>query len=91
VGFNLKAIFQSGQVTDPTTQGELAALGVAAYTSVLVNYPTAVTYDSSGMNANELETPSCEGIVALSGKLPMGWTLITDPNDTNFTDRCVQQ
>lgn len=91
VGFNLKAIYQSGQVTDPTTQAELAALGVAAYTSVLVNYPNAVTYDSTGTNAFELETPSCQGIEALSGKLPTGWTLITDPGDAMFTPRCVQQ
>ncbi|HEX4457979.1 MAG TPA: hypothetical protein VIA18_08405 [Polyangia bacterium] len=91
VGFNLQQIFQSGRVTDPTTQGQVAALGVAAYTSVLLNFPAAVTYDSTGMNASELATPSCEGIFALSGKLPAGWTLITDPMDTNFTNRCVQQ
>ena len=91
VGFNLENIYQTGKVTDPTTQGEVQALGVAAYQSVLINFPTAVTYDSSGVNASELETPSCQGILALGGKLPLGWTLITDSTDPNFVPRCVQQ
>ena len=91
VGFNLENMFQTGKVTDPKVQMEVKALGVAAYTSVLVNFPTAVTYDSSGMNASELETPSCQGILDLDGKLPPGWKPLMDPTVPNVVTACVQQ
>jgi hypothetical protein len=89
VGLNLKSIFQTGK--GGAYQGDVQVLGIAAYTSLLTNFPTAVTYDSSGQNASELATPSCQGILDLDGKLPAGWAPIFDTAMPTVVDYCVQQ
>lgn len=76
---NLEQIYKNGQAE----QADLKAvqeLAVAAYQSVLDNFPEAQSFDASGTVAFDLVTPSYLAIVAL-GATPSGdWVLVDTPS-----------
>jgi hypothetical protein len=53
-------------------------MAIAAFSEVLTQFPTAVTFDQSGTIKYELLTPSLQGILDLGGQPPSGWIMITD-------------
>jgi hypothetical protein len=77
VGNDILAMVTKGK-TGSADPKDVKALGVAAYQSVLDNYPTAVTYDKNGKNPTELQTSSYKNILQLGGTVTGGWVLIKD-------------
>lgn len=75
---NLQRIYQAGRAADQDLAA-VRALAIAAFTSVLENFPDSVTYDTTGTIAFNLATPAYQGIVDLGG-VPRGWTLVTTEN-----------
>jgi hypothetical protein len=86
VGNDLQAMVTMGK-TGEADIAKVKLLGVAAYQSVLDNFPTAVTYDSSGKIPTEIQTSSYTGIIALGGMVTGGWELITDKNGVDHAVR----
>ena len=77
-GLNLQRIYQAGRAADDDLPA-VRELAIAAFTSVLTNFPESVTYDTTGTIAFNLATPAYQGIVDLGG-VPRGWTLVTTSN-----------
>jgi hypothetical protein len=78
---DLKAIHDLGQC-DEAEIPEVASRAIRGFQAVLDHFPTAVTYDASGMHAYELATPSVVGIIALGGTPSGGWVLVTKEDGT---------
>ena len=50
-----------------------------AYTSVLTNFPDAVTYDATGTVATPLSTWTCQALMDRGDPLPPGWIMAMGP------------
>ncbi|MBV71799.1 MAG: hypothetical protein CMH52_10715 [Myxococcales bacterium] len=78
VGLNLKAIYQRNLV--PESDGEtVRQLAIAAFRSVLDNFPDAVTYDITGTVAYPIRPDAFRALESLGGD-PSPWSLVVDLN-----------
>ena len=76
---NLQRIYDQGRAADDDLPA-VRDLAVAAYQSVLDNFPTSVTFNDAGTAAFDLATPSLQGIIALGGSIRGGWALVPTAN-----------
>ncbi|HCV22424.1 MAG TPA: hypothetical protein DGN59_03115 [Candidatus Latescibacteria bacterium] len=79
VGVSLRDIWANGEAR----QADLSRvhdMAIAAFQSVLDNFPDAKSFDSTGTFSFELVTASYRGILDLGGTPSGNWLLVTDPN-----------
>lgn len=76
---NLEQIYKNGQAEQEDLQA-VQELAIAAYQSVLDNFPEAQSFDASGTVAFDLVTPSYLAIVALGASPAGDWVLVDTPS-----------
>lgn len=76
---NLQRIYDQGRA-DEVDLPAVRDLAIAAYQSVLDQFPESVTFNDAGTFAYDLATPSLQGIIALGGSVRGGWALVPTAN-----------
>lgn len=79
VALSLHGIYDQGRAAEDDLDA-VRDLAIAAYQSVLDNFPGSVTFDATGTFSFGLATPAYSGIVDLGGTPTGGWTLVTTEN-----------
>ena len=87
VAVSLRDIWANGEATQEDLP-KVRGMAIAAFTSVLVNFPDAVSFDATGTFSSELVTASYRGIFDLGGTPPRGWVIV---NDSSGNERAVKQ
>ena len=78
-GIGLRGIYETQEVSgeDLATVREMA---IAAFQSVLDNFPESVTFDASGERPTRLATFAFNEIIALGGQVRGDWVLVQLPS-----------
>lgn len=76
---SLQGIYDEGLAPDEELS-QVRDMAVAAFQSVLDNFPDAVTYDASGTFSYPLATPAYNAMVELGGPIEGGWVLVDTPS-----------
>jgi len=77
VGLNLSALLEAGEVPDDQRES-VRELAIAAFQSVLDNFPDSLLFDATATRSFRLATPSFLGIIELNGKPEGDWVLVQD-------------
>lgn len=77
VGSNLSALLEAGEVSDEQRES-VRELAIAAFQSVLDNFPDSLLFDATASRSFRLATPSYLGIIELNGKPEGDWVLVQD-------------
>lgn len=72
---SLAQIYEQGLAPDEELT-DVRDMAVAAYQSMLDNFPDAVTFDATGQFAYPLATPAYQAMVELGGPIDGGWVLV---------------
>lgn len=76
---NLAQMFQNREVDNRSLE-TVREMAIAAYQSVLDNFPDSVTFDESGTFAFPLAPGAYFGILDLGGAPPLGWVVVETPD-----------
>ena len=77
VGTNLRALLEAGEVPEEQRES-VRELAIAAFQSVLDNFPDSLLFDATASRSFRLATPSFLGIIELNGKPEGDWVLVQD-------------
>ena len=77
VGSNLSALLEAGEIPDDQKES-VRQLAIAAFQSVLDNFPDSLLFDATASRSFRLATPSYLGIIELNGKPEGDWVLVQD-------------
>jgi hypothetical protein len=77
VGLNLSALLEAGEVAEDQRES-VRELAIAAFQSVLDNFPDSLLFDATASRSFRLATPSFLGIIELNGKPEGDWVLVQD-------------
>ncbi|MEQ8279906.1 MAG: hypothetical protein RMA76_03650 [Deltaproteobacteria bacterium] len=75
----LRDVYYANEVP-PEDSEKVRLLAIAAFQSVLDNFPDSVTFDASGTIPFPLATPAFQAIVDLNGRPEGDWALVQDVN-----------
>jgi hypothetical protein len=89
IGHNLETVVMMAQPgASAMPLSDVHDRAIRAFQAVLDNFPTSVTYDSTGKIAYSLANASCQGIVDLKGMILNGWALVMSADGT---PQCVHR
>ena len=77
VGSNLRGLLEAAEVPDDQRES-VRELAIAAFQSVLDNFPDSLLFDATAARSFRLATPSYLGIIELNGKPEGDWVLVQD-------------
>ena len=75
----LRDIYAAQEVEGPDRE-KVRQMAIAAFQTVLDDFPDSVTFDPSGTEAFRLATPALMGILDLNGDVLGDWILVPDQN-----------